>query len=123
MAWSSASSLRAAPRQWQGHDISYDERASRDATAAPGRPERVGVWGPYRGPRAERASRDATAAPGRPERVGVWGPYRGPRAERAGRDATAAPGRPERAGERGPIRGAQIHPGGGVAPTGVHAIT
>src|SRR5438093_9574168 len=50
MAWSSASSLRAAPRQWQGHDISYDERASRDATAAPGRPERRGVWGPFRGP-------------------------------------------------------------------------
>src|SRR5437870_5305489 len=84
MAWSSASSLRAAPQQWQGHDISYDERAWRDATAAPGRSERVGGGGQYRGPPRERASRDATAAPGRPERRGVWGPFRGPQFQLGG---------------------------------------
>jgi hypothetical protein len=78
---------------------------SRGATAAPGSPERRGVWGALRGPPSQwratapsarsggfrgsprpvgppnrRAlSRGATAAPGSPERWGAWGgPFRGP---------------------------------------------
>src|SRR2546430_11656949 len=67
----------------------------RSATAQPGRSERVGAWGPYRGPHVQvvavvasrhefrlpvmsALSRSATASPGRSERVGDWGPYRGP---------------------------------------------
>src|SRR5207249_8331264 len=67
----------------------------RSATAQPGRSERVGAWGPYRGPHVQVVAvvashhefrllvmsalpRSATAQPGRSEREGAWGPYRGP---------------------------------------------
>src|SRR3970040_1864692 len=52
---------------------------SRGTTAAPGRPERRGVWGAPGAPHVLRGrerialSRGTTAAPGRPERRGVWG--------------------------------------------------
>jgi hypothetical protein len=62
------------------------EPRSRDATAAPGRPERGGDWeGQFGAPHlmafeytTEPRSRDATAAPGRPERGGDWGAISGP---------------------------------------------
>jgi hypothetical protein len=55
---------------------------SRAATAPPGRPERVGVRGPCRGPQGHAGrSRSTPAPPGGDERLGVWGPCRGPQWE------------------------------------------
>src|SRR4051812_7614468 len=45
-------------------------------TAAPGRAEREGVWGPFRGPHPSKTRE--TAAPGRAEREGYGGHFGAP---------------------------------------------
>jgi hypothetical protein len=53
------------------------------ATAPPGRCERLGAWGPFRGPGGvHHFQSSATAPPGRCERLGAWGPFRGPHLNR-----------------------------------------